>query len=66
MKNQIKLQEQAISEIIKRYGEVIDLKKAPHLLPEIVNQYQELLSHGIKAAECLPPGGPPSRGEKVM
>ena len=66
MKKQIKLQEKAIDEIIKRYGETIDLKKSPYLIIEIIQQFQGLLNNGGNAAECLPPGGPPKRGDEVI
>lgn len=65
MKNQVKLQEKAIDEIIERFGDTIDLKKSPYLIIEIVQQFQELLK-GAKVAECLPPGGPPKRGDDVI
>lgn len=65
MENQVKLQEKAIDEIIKRYGDTIDLKKSPYLIVEIVAQFQELLGED-KVAECLPPGGPPQRDDDVI
>lgn len=35
----VKRQEAAIKEIIRRYGPVIDLSKAPYLIVEIVQQF---------------------------
>ncbi len=52
-------EEKVIHEIIERYGAVIDLKKNPHVISEIIRQYASRL--GSLKAECLPPGGPPSR-----
>jgi len=79
MEDQAKLQEKAIDEIIKRYGNTIDLKKSPYLIVEIVQQFQELLGEGrvaacappggppdLKVAECAPPGGPPDRDDFVV
>lgn len=65
MEDQVKLQEKAIDEIIKRYGDTIDLKKSPYLIVEVVQQFQELIG-GDKVASCLPPGGPPSRDDFVV
>jgi hypothetical protein len=50
--------EKVIKEIIARYGETINLKKTPHVIVEIIQQFAPRLSGGIKA-ECAPPGGPP-------
>jgi hypothetical protein len=67
MKKQIKLQEKAIDEIINRYGEIIDLKKSPYLIIEIIQQFQGRLKNGGNAADCLPPGGPPpKRGDDII
>jgi len=52
-------EEKVINEISERYGSVIDLKKNPHVITEIIRQYAGRL--GAIKAECLPPGGPPSR-----
>lgn len=47
-----------IKEIIKRYGDTIDLARNPYLIVEIIRQYGPKVDGGV-AAECLPPGGPP-------
>jgi hypothetical protein len=65
MEDQVKLQEKAINEIIERYGDTIDLKNAPYLIVEILQQFQDLLGGDI-VAECLPPGGPPRRDDFVV
>ena len=49
-----------VLEIIERYGETINLKRAPYLIVEIIRQYAPKLDGGI-AADCLPPGGPPPK-----
>lgn len=66
MKKQVKIQENIINEIIKRYGETIDLKKSPYLIIEIIQQFQGKLNDNGIAAECAPPGGPPARGDDVI
>lgn len=38
-KKQIKIEEKAVLEIIRKYGNNIDLKKSPYLIAEIVRQY---------------------------
>ena len=52
--------EKVIKDIISRYGETINLKKQPHLILEIIRQFGPRVS-GKPVAECLPPGGPPSK-----
>jgi hypothetical protein len=65
MEDQVKLQEQAIDEIIKRYGDTIDLKKSPYLIVEIVKQFQNLIGEGAVAV-CQPPGGPPPKRDSYL
>lgn len=48
-----------IKEIIKRYGETLDLKSSPYLIVEIIRNYGPMIDDGEVAASCLPPGGPP-------
>jgi hypothetical protein len=46
-----------VKDIIKRYGETLDLKSSPYVIVEIIRQYGPKL--GGVAASCQPPGGPP-------
>jgi hypothetical protein len=52
-------EDKLIKEIIKRYGETLDLKSSPYLIMEIIRTYGPLIDDGVVAASCLPPGGPP-------
>jgi hypothetical protein len=52
-------EDKLIKEIIKRYGETLDLKSSPYLIVEIIRNYGPLIDDGVVAASCLPPGGPP-------
>ena len=62
MKN-IKVQERAIKDIIKKYGPVIDLKKAPYLIAEIVRNYSHVFgSKTGPVADAPEPGTPPVPG----
>lgn len=47
-----------IKDIIKRYGDTIDLKGSPYLIVEILRQYGPRIDGGL-AATCAPPGGTP-------
>ena len=49
-----------VKEIIKRYGNVLDLKSSPYLIVEIIRQYGSQLDI-TAVADCLPPGGPPPK-----
>jgi hypothetical protein len=57
-------QEKVIKEVIARYGETINLKKAPYVLIEIIRQYGGV-GGGIRSADCAPPGGPPDILEEI-
>jgi hypothetical protein len=65
----IKVEEKAILEIIKRYGDTINLKKSPYLIAEIIRQYASVFSP-IAGGESGPvPGShgtPPPPGPKDM
>ena len=52
-------EDKLIKEIIKRYGETLDLKSSPYLIVEIIRNFSPLLDDGVVAAACQPPGGPP-------
>jgi hypothetical protein len=43
-KKQIKKEEKAILEIIEKYGEIINLKKSPYLIAEIIREYLSVFS----------------------
>ncbi len=47
-----------VKDIIKRYGETIDLGSSPYLIVEILRQYGPKIDGGA-VATCQPPGGPP-------
>jgi len=47
-----------VKDIVKRYGETLDLKSSPYVIVEIIRQFSSKLDGGI-AASCAPPGGPP-------
>lgn len=51
--------EKVIKEIIARYGEILNLKKSPYVITEIIRQFGARLGGGPQM-ECQPPGGPPS------
>lgn len=61
----MKKQEKVIKEVIKRYGETINLKKTPYVLIEILQQYGGVEGGGIRA-DCAPPGGPPDIFNEVI
>ena len=50
--------EKIVKEIVKRYGETLDLRGSPYVIVEIIRQFGPKLRDGISAS-CLPPGGPP-------
>ena len=50
--------DKVVKDIVKRYGNAIDLKSSPYVIVEIIRQYGPKLGGGI-AASCQPPGGPP-------
>ena len=56
-------QERAIRDIIKKYGETINLRKSPYLIAEIVRNYSHIFgsTNGPLAGEP-PPGTPPVPG----
>ena len=62
----MKKEEAAIKEIIKKFGDTIDLKKSPFVIAEIVREFSDVLGKGTKSAACAPPGGPPKRGDQVV
>ena len=66
MKKQVKAQEKAINEVIKKFGDKIDLKKSPFLLVEIAQHFNDILKPGVIVAQCAPPGGPPKKGNDVI
>jgi hypothetical protein len=62
----VKQQEAAIKDIIKKYGPVIDLQKAPFLIVEIVQQFGSVLgldpgtvASGTPGSHGTPPPPPP-------
>ena len=58
-----KTESQIAKEIIKRYGDLVDLRRSPYLIIEIIKQYGPLVG-ASPVAVCLPPGGPPKRPQK--
>lgn len=63
---QTKKEEKAILEIMKKYGNNIDLKKSPYLIAEIIKQYgpifdpKILVSSGpVPGSHGVPPPPPP-------
>jgi hypothetical protein len=54
-----------VKDIIKKYGDVIDMKKNPHILIEILRHYRDLI--GIsEVVVCSPPGGPPKKQDIII
>ena len=63
----IKKQEKVIKEIIKRYGENINLKKSPYLIAEIIREFSPVFvvpdvsqSGPVPGSHGTPPPPPPS------
>ncbi|MBC6906121.1 hypothetical protein DWB84_11685 [Saccharophagus sp. K07] len=63
----VKQQEKAIKEIVKRYGDTIDLRKSPYLIAEIIREYATLFPNGntnqsepVPGSHGTPPPPPPS------
>jgi hypothetical protein len=52
----MKQQEKAIKDIIKKYGETINLKKSPYLIAEIIRNYGSIFDPGIVAQSGPTPG----------
>ncbi len=56
----IKKQEKVIKEIIKRYGENIDLKKSPYLIAEIIREFSSVfVVPDVIQSEPIPGSPPP-------
>ena len=58
----IKNQERAIKEIIKNYGEIINLKKSPYLIAEIIRNYAIVFNPSGPVSDAPEPGTPPVPG----
>jgi hypothetical protein len=62
----MKKQEQAIKDIVKKYGETINLKTSPYLIGEIIRNYAHVFSPNLapgNADDSAPePGTPPVPG----
>jgi hypothetical protein len=52
----MKAQEKAIKDIIKKYGETINLKKSPYLIAEIIRNYGSVFDINILAQSGPTPG----------
>lgn len=52
----MKAQEKAIKDIIKKYGETINLKKSPYLIAEIIRSYGSVFDPNIIAQSGPTPG----------
>jgi hypothetical protein len=55
-----KHEDKIVKDIIKRYGQALDLKATPYVILEIIRQFGPKVDGGV-AASCLPPGGPPKK-----
>lgn len=69
MKDDVKRQEKAISEIIERYGSTLNLKESPYIIAEILRQYGGIFNSDpdphtgpIPGSHGVPPPPPPSPG----
>ena len=62
----MKEQEKAIKDIIKKYGDTIDLKKSPYLIAEIIRSYGHFFGNVAGGESGPTPGShgtPPPRPE---
>ncbi len=71
-KNQIKNEEKAIIEIVRKYGDTLNLKKSPYLIAEIIRQYAPVFSPvaggesgPVPGSHGTPPPPPPGPGDMI-
>jgi hypothetical protein len=65
--SQMKKDEQIIKQIIKKHGEVINLKETPFVLIEIIRNFQHLFDHedGGLPGGVPPPPPPPGPADRL-